>query len=63
MKDAQEFFLAKSMAIARDLPLPEAILFLRGFCESCSDIPRLQHVRKILIALSESDKQLQQLAA
>jgi hypothetical protein len=62
MKEPQEFFIAESMRLARSLPLPDAIRFLNGFCVSCSDAPRLSHVRKILIALSESDKQLERMA-
>lgn len=59
MNESQEFFIAQSIAHARTLPLPEAVVYLRGLLQSCVDSPSLDPIRQVYIGLSESDKQLE----
>lgn len=59
MTEAQEFFYAECASRARELPLTEAVKFLHGMSLSCGDAPADNLVAKILIALSESDRQLE----
>ena len=56
---AQQFFYVECVAHARQLPLADAILFLSGMLQSCSDEKALAPVRNCFITLSESDKQLE----
>jgi hypothetical protein len=58
MNADQEFFIRQSVALARSLPVKDAVRFLSGFCLSCPDKQISGSVRKILIVLSESDRQL-----
>lgn len=59
MDEAQKFFFAECAARARELPLSDAVKFLRGWSVSCEDSPEQESVRRILVALSESDRQLE----
>lgn len=59
MSNAQEYFIAESIAHARTLPLPDAVRFLRGLLESCGDENALAPIRNVYIALSQSDNQLE----
>jgi hypothetical protein len=56
--DPVEFFFTQAIAFARSLPLSQAVLFLRGMLQSCSDSPATDQVRRIYVGLSESDRQL-----
>lgn len=59
MNDARAFFLAGSLTHARTLPLASSVLYIRGLLQNCADGEDLEHVRRIYISLSESDKQLE----
>lgn len=59
MSEATEFFLAESIAHARTLSVAQAVLYLRGMVQSCTDSEAVEHIRKAYIGLSESDRQLE----
>lgn len=59
MDDAEKFFLSEAVTHARSLNISDAVLFLRGLLQSCSDSQAAANIRSIYIALSESDRQLQ----
>jgi hypothetical protein len=59
MTENQEFFLAECCVHARRLSVPDAVKFLRGLAATCGEDPAVDSVRTILIALSESDRQLE----
>ncbi len=59
MSEATQFFLSESMKLARELPMSEARLYLRGFMELACDSPEADSVRKAAIRLDQSDRQLE----
>lgn len=58
MNTAIAFFISEAISHARSLPLAQAVEFLRGLLQSCSDSEVTEAIRKVFISLSESDKQL-----
>lgn len=59
MNNPKDFFVAESIAHARSLPLADAVVFLQGLLQSCSDADALAPIRNAYIAMSQSDKQLE----
>lgn len=59
MSDPQQFFIAEAIAHARSLSMEEAVVFLRGLLQSCSDDEALAPLRNAYSVLSESDRQLE----
>jgi hypothetical protein len=57
--DAETFFIEHAVGYARTLPLPDAVAFLRGMSLSVKDGSAADSVRKIVVVLSDSDKQLE----
>lgn len=59
MNEAEEFFVCESIGRARELPLPDAIKFLRGLLSVCGDENEaVSVIRSNFTHLSESDRQL-----
>jgi hypothetical protein len=59
MSEAQHFFIAHSIATARGMKLSEAVVYLRGLLQSCSEETDLRELQQLYVTLSESDKQLE----
>jgi hypothetical protein len=57
--DAETFFIQRTIAYARSLPIPDAVQFLRGACHSLKGGEGLEELRSITTRLSESDNQLE----
>jgi hypothetical protein len=54
----EEHLIHQNIRLARKLPLPDAVLLLRGLLELCGDTAAAYEVRVIYTQLSESDRQL-----
>jgi hypothetical protein len=57
--NAQAVFIARSIELARSLPLKEAVVYVRGLCQLCQDEGVIDEIRRISSLLSESDRQLE----
>lgn len=59
MTEAEHFFLTESIAHARRMKIPDAVLYLRGLLQSTVSTEMSEKIRGICISLSESDRQLE----
>lgn len=59
MTTPQQFFIKEAVAHARQLPLADAVVFLRGMLESIHDEPAFAPIRAAFAALSQSDSHLE----
>lgn len=59
MSSHREYFFQEAIAHARTLPVPDAVKFLGGLLQSCTDNDGVAPVRNAFIALSQSDRQLE----
>ena len=59
MTTNQHYFVTESISHARELPLKDAVIFLRGLLESCGDEEAVAPIRDAFISLSHSDSQLE----
>ncbi|MDB6111299.1 MAG: hypothetical protein JWR69_3049 [Pedosphaera sp.] len=59
MNEAEELFLKESLGHARTMPIPRAIIFLRGLLLLCPENPAVDQIRAIYSAMMESDHQLE----
>ena len=54
-----KFFLAESLKLARQMTIPDARRYLAGLLEAIEDHDMADAVRRAVVHLDESDRQLQ----